>query len=111
MSLPHPRQAANILTQGINSINSMNRQVMNAFTNAQINMIRTLAEAAPELPSFTTGQRKAGMSIQFPRIEKVFSAVPETLTKLAPRTGYTSKGLKGISSEAEKRYRGEVAMF
>jgi len=110
MSLPNPRQAANVLTQGIDSVNSMSRQVMNAFTSAQINMIRTLAEAAPELPSFTTGQRSAGMNINFPNIQKAFSVVPQTLTKLAPKTGYSEKGVKGITPDNHKRSRG-VAMF
>lgn len=114
MSLPHPSQAANVLTTGINSVNSMSRQVMNAFTNAQVSMIRTLAEAAPQLPSFTTGQGSAGMRIQFPKVEKVFSAVPQSLSKLVPQTGqtrYATSDVKGIASENVKRYRKDVAMF
>ena len=107
MALPHPRQAANILTQGIQGINSLNRQVMNAFTNAQISMIRSLAEAAPNLPSFTTGARRGNVSVQFPRIEKVFSAVPDALAKSMPSTGAT----KGIAQEKAVRYRGRTAMF
>lgn len=107
MALPHPRAAANVLAQGINSINSLNKQVLNAFTNAQVSMLQSLAEAAPNLPSFTTGQRRGSMSVSFPKLEQIFSAVPNAVSQAMPSTGAT----KGTSRARLMRPSGKTAMF
>ena len=110
MSLPTPRAAANIFAQGISNINALSKNVMHAFTNSQVNAIRTLAASAPTLPAFSTGQR--AVSVQFPRVERVFSAVPEALAKAMPSTGFSkyTKDTMGLS-EQPLRARGRTAIF
>ena len=104
MSLPHPRAAANVLAQGINSVGTLSQQVLAAMTQMQVNAIRAVAEAAPSFPQFATGQREGTLRVQVPRIDKVFTAVPEALSRSMP-TGAT----KGITKDS--RARGRSAMF
>jgi len=104
MSIPHPRAAANLLAQNINSVGALSQQVMAALTQMQVNAIRSIAEAAPSFPAFSTGQRAGTLRVQVPRIEKIFTAVPEALSK-GLQTGTT----KGISQDS--RQRGRTAMF
>lgn len=104
MALPTPLALSNVLTSGINSVGTLSQQVLSALTQMQVSAIRSIAAATPQLPSFSTGQRGGAMSIQLPKIERVFSAVPEAVSRAFP-TGQT----KGITRN--HRQAGKTALF